>query len=213
MYTTQRGVAQAAISRSMHVHPNSRFNHDSTKEVHAARADRGRRPGGLLRAGERRRHRRLVLRQPAGEQCRRPRFHDGTRHPPVAGAGDRRRWAEGVRPDVADRERPDRAGRRIGNLGCEWRIPGADAAGAAWRRGGVSRSQRVAGGHLDPLARHAPAGSDGRRSAPDDRGGDDLGAHLDHRPASFDAVVSPTSARANGRACVQGRGRSVPDRR
>ncbi len=67
--------------------------------------------------------------------------------------------------------RPPSCERHRRNLGCQRPLPRADHPRPAGRPGCDAGPQRAAGGHLDPLARDAPAGRDGRRTAPDDRRG------------------------------------------
>jgi hypothetical protein len=90
------------------------------------------------------------------------------------------------------------------DLGAQRRPPGADAARAPRRARRGERAQRALRADLDALARDAPAGAHGRRSAPAHRARADLVADLGDRPARRLALVPPPPRRHHGRQVNRG---------
>ena len=107
----------------------------------------------------------------------------------------RRRRHAGLQPGRPGRDDRVRARRAERHVGLQRLLPRPDDRRDARRARAGRRRQLARRADHRALARHAPAGRDGRRPAPDGRAGCHVVARVGHRPAGGDALVPPAPAR------------------
>ena len=177
-------------------------------EVDADRGGRLRADGGHVRGVDR-----LLLRHRPRRHRRRGGLRPGAGHPAAGRVARSTTRDAGSSTSPCRRATPTSAATRRPRPGASTAPTSARRCGRRAARRCWSTSPTAGRGEHPALARHAPAGRDGRRPAPDDRRRGHLVAHLADRPAGGHPLVPPAPARGDRRARLPRGGGDVHPRR